>query len=146
MAHPASTPAGGTATGPAAGPAGPTGAAGPTNSAVPPEVRPNVAEATPDVSGLGRARAVTVLAPALALIAVFLVFPAAFTLYIGITNYQLTGAAARAPRVVWLDNYREALTDPGFRNALWLTMLFVLGSAVFGQNALGFGLAWLLRR
>jgi multiple sugar transport system permease protein len=122
------------------------GGTAPADLAVPPAVRPAAAEVAPDVAGLGRARAVSFLTPALALIAVFLVFPAAFTLYIGITNYQLTGAAARSPRVVWLANYREALTDPGFRNALWLTIVFVLGSAVIGQNALGFALAWVLRR
>jgi len=100
----------------------------------------------PDVSGLGRARGVAFLTPALALIAVFLLFPALFTLYIGITNYQLTGAAARSPHAVGFANYREALTDPGSRNALWLTVLFVFGSAVVGQNVLGFALAWALRR
>jgi multiple sugar transport system permease protein len=102
-------------------------------------------EAVPDVAGLGRLRAVSFLTPALVLIAVFLAFPAVWTLYIGSTNYQLTGAAARSPKVVWLANYREALTDPLFHNALWLTILFVLASAVLGQNALGFTLAWGLR-
>jgi multiple sugar transport system permease protein len=104
-----------------------------------------VEEAAPDVSGLGRARAVSFLTPAMALVAVFLVFPAIWTLYIGITNYTLTGLAARNPKVVGLDNYREALSDPGFHNALWLTVLFVLGSAVIGQNMFGFGLAWAMR-
>ncbi|MQA25728.1 MAG: ABC transporter permease subunit, partial [Micromonosporaceae bacterium] len=46
---------------------------------------------------------------------------------------------------VWLDNYVRALTDPTFYNSLWLTLLFVLASAVLGQNALGFTLAWSLR-
>src|SRR6266540_1655763 len=122
------------------------GTATQVDPAVPPEARVGAPEAAPDVSGLGRARALSFLTPAMALIAVFLVFPAVFTLYIGVTNYQLTGAAARYPKVVWLANYREALTDPGFRNALWLTVLFVLGSAVIGQNVLGLALAWALRR
>ena len=85
------------------------------------------------------------MAPALVLIGVFLVFPALWTLYIGTTNFRLTGTAARSPDVVGLDNYRRALTDPTFYNALWLTLLFVLGSAVLGQNLLGFGLAYALR-
>ncbi|MFJ6671282.1 carbohydrate ABC transporter permease [Actinosynnema sp. NPDC091369] len=99
-----------------------------------------------DPAGIGTARAVGFVAPALLLIGVFLVFPALWTLYIGITDYQLTGPAAAEPSVVGLDNFTTALADPLFGNSLWLTALFVLGSAVVGQNALGFALAWLLRR
>ncbi|GAA1300211.1 sugar ABC transporter permease [Saccharothrix xinjiangensis] len=98
-----------------------------------------------DVAGLGTARAIAFVAPALLLVAVFLVFPALWTLYIGITDYQLTGPAAARPSVVGAENFTRALDDPLFTNSLWLTALFVLGSAVIGQNALGFGLAWLLR-
>lgn len=83
--------------------------------------------------------------PALILIAVFLVFPALWTLYLGLTNYRLTGTAAADPRFVGLDNYVDALTDPGFLNSLWLTVQFVIGSAVIGQCVLGFTLAWTLR-
>lgn len=99
-----------------------------------------------DTVGLGTARAVGFVVPALVLVGVFLVFPALWTLYIGITDYQLTGPSAAAPRVVGTDNFTAALDDPLFANSLGLTALFVLGSAVVGQNALGFGLAWLLRR
>ena len=84
-------------------------------------------------------------APALVLIAVFLVFPALWTLYIGVTDFRLTGAQARSPSIVGLENYRRALSDDTFWNSLWLTLLFVLGSAVLGQNVLGFLLAYALR-
>ena len=94
---------------------------------------------------MGRWRAFGFTAPALALIAVFLVFPALWTLYIGLTNFRLTGAEARSPSFVGLDNYSRALSDETFWNSLWLTLLFVLGSAVFGQNVLGFVLAYALR-
>jgi multiple sugar transport system permease protein len=79
------------------------------------------------------------------LIGVFLVFPALWTLYIGVTNYRLTGVAARTPEIVGLDNYRRALTDPTFYRSLWLTLIFVMGSAVVGQNVFGFALAYALR-
>ncbi|WP_232663060.1 carbohydrate ABC transporter permease [Pseudonocardia sp. TRM90224] len=102
-------------------------------------------QAATDAAGLGRARASVFVAPALALIAAFLVFPALWTLYLGITNYRLTGVAALRPRVVGLDNYARALGDPEFLNSLWLTLLFVIGSAVIGQCVLGFVLAWTLR-
>ena len=100
---------------------------------------------TADALGLGRWRAAGFVVPALTLIGVFLVFPALWTLYIGTTNYRLTGIAARRPEFVGLDNYERALTDPTFYNSLWLTLLFVLGSALLGQNVLGFLLAFALR-
>ena len=105
-----------------------------------------VARASPtDTVGLGRLRAVAFVTPALVLIGVFLVFPALWTLYIGTTDFRLTGAAARSPSFVGLENYARALADPTFYNSLWLTLIFVLGSAVIGQNGLGFALAWALR-
>jgi multiple sugar transport system permease protein len=100
---------------------------------------------TTDVVGLGRWRALGFVAPALVLIGVFLVFPALWTLYIGVTNYRLTGVEARTPGVVGLDNYQRALSDPTFYRSMRLTLIFVLGSAVIGQNVLGFALAYALR-
>ena len=98
-----------------------------------------------DVVGLGRWRAVAFVAPALLLVAVFLVFPALWTLYIGATNFRLTGSTAQAPDLVGLSNYRRALADPTFYRSLWLTLVYVLGSAVVGQNVFGFALAYALR-
>jgi multiple sugar transport system permease protein len=97
-----------------------------------------------DVVGLGRGRAMAFVAPALVLVGVFLVFPAAWTLYLGLLDYSLTGAGAQAPVFVGLGNYTSALSDPAFLKSLWLTLLFVGGSAVLGQNVLGFALAWFL--
>ncbi len=98
-----------------------------------------------DAAGLGKARATAFVTPAVLLVAAFLVFPALWTLYLGITDYRLTGIAAADPQVVGIDNYTDALTDPLFRNALFLTLLFVLGSALIGQTFLGFGIAWSMR-
>lgn len=86
------------------------------------------------------------VAPALALIAAFLVFPALWTLYLGVLKYNLTGTTAAAPQFVGLGNYRDALTDPRFANSLGITVVFVLASAVIGQGVLGFALAAVLRR
>ena len=71
--------------------------------------------------------------------------PAVWTVYLGMTDYRLTGIQAANPQFVGLDNYRAALVDPDFRNSLWLTLLFVLGSAIIGQTVAGFALAWTLR-
>ena len=98
-----------------------------------------------DAAGLGRLRAGAFVAPALALIAVFLVFPALWVIYLGLMNYRLTGLAAADPKFVGLDNFLHAITDPGFWDSTWLTFQFVLGSAVIGQVVLGFTIAWTLR-
>jgi multiple sugar transport system permease protein len=98
-----------------------------------------------DAAGLGRLRAGAFVAPALALIAVFLVFPALWVIYLGLMNYRLTGLAAADPTFVGLDNFLQAISDPGFWDSTWLTFQFVLGSAVIGQVLLGFTIAWMLR-
>ncbi|WP_311381068.1 sugar ABC transporter permease [Arthrobacter sp. ISL-85] len=99
-----------------------------------------------DVAGLGKARAMAFLAPALLLISLFLVFPALWTLYLGLTNYRLSGSAAKNPQFVGIDNYINALSDDRFFNSLGLTLIFVFGSAVIGQSALGFAIAWTMTR
>jgi multiple sugar transport system permease protein len=98
-----------------------------------------------DAAGLGRIRAIAFLTPAFLLIAAFLVFPAVWTIWLGMTDYRLTGAAAADPQIVGLENYRAALSDPAFRNSLWLTLIFVFGSAIVGQSILGFLIAWSMR-
>jgi multiple sugar transport system permease protein len=101
--------------------------------------------AAADPAGLGRARAAGITAPALLIVTAFLVFPALWTLYLGLTNYRLTGFAARHPKNVGTANYTQVLQDPKFQHSLWLTLEYVLGSAVLGQALLGFAIAWLLR-
>ncbi len=99
----------------------------------------------PDVVGLGRGRASAFVAPALVVVAVFLVFPAIWTLYLGLLDYSLTGPTAQSPSYVGTSNYTQALSDPVFTKALYLTLLYVGFSAVLGQNVLGFLLAWYFR-
>jgi multiple sugar transport system permease protein len=113
-----------------------------------PGAAPEVAEGRPaatDAAGIGSARAMIFVAPALLLIAVFLVFPALWTLLLGLTNYRLTGIAAARPEFVGAQNFTDALGDAEFHASLGRTLLFVFGSAIIGQNLLGFALAWALR-
>ena len=98
-----------------------------------------------DVAGLGKARAGIFVAPALIIIGLFLLFPAVWTIWLGSTDYRLTGLQAASPEFVGHDNYVEALTDPSFWNSLWLTLIFVLFSGIIGQTLIGFGLAWSVR-
>jgi multiple sugar transport system permease protein len=91
---------------------------------------------------LSRAGATGFVAPALGLIGVFLIFPALWTLYLGLTDNQLFGLGAAKPQFVGAQNYSQTLSDPQFANSLKVTLIFVLGSALIGQMVLGFMLAW----
>jgi multiple sugar transport system permease protein len=84
------------------------------------------------------------LLPSAVLLAVFLAGPIAYCVYYAFTDMQLTGAASTS--FVGLDNFTRAFDDPDFLNAVVLTLVFVIGSAVIGQNTLGLALAVLLQK
>ncbi len=81
----------------------------------------------------------------MAVVAVFLIVPAVWTLYLGFTDRTLTGVRAIDPQWIGLENYRDALEDDRFWNSFKTTVRYVLFSAVIGQAALGFTLAWMFR-
>ncbi|MBC7122615.1 MAG: sugar ABC transporter permease [Pseudothermotoga sp.] len=95
---------------------------------------------------MGRKVIIFLLIPALSLIFVFLILPGVWVLKIGMTNETLTGAKARNPDFVGFENYAKVLSDRFFYNALRITLLFVLGSAIIGQAGLGLSLALLTYR
>jgi multiple sugar transport system permease protein len=95
---------------------------------------------------MGRKVIVFFLIPALSLIFVFLILPGVWVLKIGMTNETLTGPKARNPDFVGFENYAKVLSDRFFYNALRITLLFVLGSAIIGQAGLGLSLALLTYR
>jgi multiple sugar transport system permease protein len=95
--------------------------------------------------GRGLLRYLPVL-PALLLLLVFLAGPVFWAFQASFTNTGLTGRNARSPEWVGLENYQRLLLDPVFPLSLGLTVLFVGGSAVLGQNLLGLALAVLMRR
>ena len=99
-----------------------------------------------DVAGLGSVRALLFVAPALTVIALFLLFPAVWTIYLGLTSYRLTGLSASSTDFVGVGNYLATLRDPAFWSSLRLTVLFVALSGVVGQSVMGFALAWSTRR
>ncbi|MFE2374638.1 carbohydrate ABC transporter permease [Streptomyces sp. NPDC059398] len=84
------------------------------------------------------------LLPSLVLLGVFLAGPILYCVYDAFTDTQLTGAAET--HFVGLDNFTRAIGDPDFLNALWLTLVFVVASAVIGQNTLGLSLAVLAEK
>ncbi|MFJ9416319.1 carbohydrate ABC transporter permease [Streptomyces sp. NPDC101227] len=84
------------------------------------------------------------LAPATVLLLLFLAGPIGYCVYIAFTDTQLTGQESAS--FVGLANFRHALTDRNFVNAVVLTLVFTLLSSVLGQNTLGLALAGLMRR
>ncbi|MFJ6573012.1 carbohydrate ABC transporter permease [Streptomyces sp. NPDC091292] len=84
------------------------------------------------------------LAPATVLLVLFLAGPIAYCAYIAFTNMQLTGSSSAD--FVGFENFRRAFSDPKFRNAVWLTLVFTVLSSIVGQNTLGLALAGLMRR
>jgi multiple sugar transport system permease protein len=89
---------------------------------------------------------VLLLGPAALLIALFIVLPAIYSVYLSFTNTQLTGFAARDPKFVGIDNFVYLLTNADFLDSLGQTGMFVLYSAIIGQTVLGMVAAILLSR
>jgi multiple sugar transport system permease protein len=88
---------------------------------------------------------VVLLAPAVVLLALFMLGPVVWSFYGSFTNTALTGPSAANPEWIGFDNYIGLIGDPDFPKSLWLTVVFVFASAVVGQNVLGIALAGLLR-
>lgn len=87
----------------------------------------------------------TPLLPALILLLIFLAGPIVYSIWGSLTNTALTGYRAASPQFIGVDNYTALFADPDFWNGLILTVLFVLFSAIVGQNVLGLALAVLMR-
>lgn len=84
--------------------------------------------------------------PSIVLLGLFMLAPVAWSFYASFTNAALSGKAALTPQWVGLDNYARMLTDSVFPLSAWLTVVFVIASAILGQNALGLGIALLMTR
>ncbi|MFI7614280.1 carbohydrate ABC transporter permease [Nonomuraea terrae] len=85
------------------------------------------------------------LAPSLVLLAIFLAGPILWSVYIAFTNETLTGSASVNSQFVGFANFIRLFGDPNFLNSFLLTFVFVIGSAVIGQNTLGLVIALLQR-
>jgi len=83
------------------------------------------------------------LAPALLLLLIFFAGPMLWSLYTAFTDLALTGSST--VHFVGFDNFTRMAKDPSFLSSLKLTVIFVVGSAVIGQNTLGLLIALILR-
>ncbi|TMC66905.1 MAG: sugar ABC transporter permease [Chloroflexota bacterium] len=85
------------------------------------------------------------MAPAFLVIAVFMLGPAFWAIYISFTNMSLTGAGAATPLWVGLQNFVQILHDAEFFNAFRVSLTYLVVSALIGQAVLGLLLAMLMR-
>lgn len=89
---------------------------------------------------------VPLLFPAFALLAVFFVFPVAYSIYLGFTNLQLIGLHSVQYRFTGLKNVIVLLNDGEFWNSTWLTIIFVVGSGAIGTTLLGLVISLALQK
>jgi multiple sugar transport system permease protein len=98
-----------------------------------------------DRRGPSALRRLLPLVPAVVLLLLFFAGPVLWSCYTAFTNQALSGEGAAHPKFVGLGNFRRMLDDSTFLQSLVLTVIFVVGSAVIGQNLLGLLIALLLR-
>lgn len=86
------------------------------------------------------------LFPSLAVMLVFFIYPILLTFFYSFTNLALTGESAKQLKFIGFDNYVRMFADPTVRISIWNTLVFLIGSAVIGQQVLGFLIAILMKR
>jgi multiple sugar transport system permease protein len=84
------------------------------------------------------------LAPVLALVGVFTIWPAVWAVTQSLTNKSLIGVSATHPQFIGLQNYSQLLRDSAFYASFFRTVVFVVLSAIIGQTVLGFMVAYLM--
>lgn len=101
---------------------------------------------------LSRPISLAFITPSFLLVALFLLYPFVSIFFMSFTNQALTGAAARNPQFVGLENYAALfnfdtwMQRGEFGASLWLTAQYVVGSALIGQAGLGLLIAVIFHR
>ncbi len=86
------------------------------------------------------------LVPAVLLMTALFLTPVLYSLYLAFTDKALTGAAASGPEhFVGVANFDQMVHDPFFWNSVGVTLIFLIGSAIVGQNTLGLLIALLMQ-
>lgn len=86
------------------------------------------------------------LGPSMILIALFVVGPVFYAMWLSLTNKTLIGFGASTPKFVGLQNYRTLLSSSDFLHSLGRTGEFIFLSAIVGQFLLGMLAAVLLTK
>ena len=111
-------------------------------------VRPTAAAGIGGGGGRPRKRSplrwIIPMAPALALLLVFFAGPVLWSFYTAFTNQALSGDGAANAHFIGAANFTRLVHDGDFLRSVLLTLIFVVGSAVIGQNCLGLLLALLM--
>lgn len=89
-------------------------------------------------------RAAIFLLPTWVLLIVFFFLPIVLTFYYAFTNMSLTGLASANTQFVGFSNFTSMFKDPSFRISVWNTIVFLLLSAIVGQQVLGLLIALLM--
>jgi multiple sugar transport system permease protein len=84
---------------------------------------------------------IPLLLPAIALLAALFVGPVIYSFYLGFTNLELIGPTSQHYSVTGMTNVTRLIHDSVFHQSLYLTLFFVLGSAVIGSTLVGLLLA-----
>jgi len=84
--------------------------------------------------------------PAIVLLLLFVLGPIIMTIYFSFTNIALTGASAQNTEFVGFDNFTRMFQDPSFRTSVINTIIFLISSAVIGQQLVGFLVAYLMKQ
>lgn len=85
------------------------------------------------------------LLPSIAIMLLFFIYPILLTFFYSFTNLALTGESAKELKFIGIDNYIRMFEDPTVRVSIWNTLIFLFGSAVIGQQVLGFLIALLMK-
>jgi multiple sugar transport system permease protein len=91
-------------------------------------------------------RAILFLLPTWALMLVFFVLPVLLTFYYSFTNLSLTGPNSVDTHFVGFTNFVTMFADPAFRTSVLMTLIFLVFSAIVGQQVLGLIIALLLQQ
>lgn len=90
-------------------------------------------------------RSILFLLPTWIILLVFFVGPILLTFYFAFTNLSLTGTEAKSLEFTGFQNFLTMFQDPDFRISMVNTIVFLLFSAIIGQQVLGFILAMLMK-